>query len=391
LVFVFGFGFGFDLVFVFVLVGQALPPAVFNASTPRQVGQIPAGVNTSSPRQVGQLAVFNAPSPNQLVHIAHGATPVTSIYTKLTPRNRSPLGYTQLFLAPDHILLLINHRFSEEYKRFAFADIQSIVVTESPSRVILQVIMILAALTWMALSLTVHSPFGKWAFIVTGLLMLLWPIIDIARGPRCRCFLHTSVSRELLEPVSRISTAVAFLAAIRPRIEAAQGVLTSIPEPSPPSEAPPPELVSTPGYLPELLFGTFLINALLIWLSMHYPKIQQIPGVMINTMLAEILLIVVSLVRRKGRDERIIIYVVMVLAIIGIGYDVSTVAREVVGWFMDTIEKAKTGKSNPPAFSFFFGKAGVIAYSWRIAAGVIGLAAAFYERRRLAAKVSVGK
>jgi hypothetical protein len=53
---------------------------------------------------------------------------------------------------------------------------------------------------------------------------------------------------------------------------------------------------------------------------------------------------------------------------------------------MTTMDKAKEGKTNPPSFSLFFGSAGVIAYSWRAALGVFGLAAAFYERRRLASK-----
>ena len=60
---------------------------------------------------------------------------MTSIYTKLTPVKRNFFGYTRLWLAPDHVLLLINSRFAEQYKRFALADIQSIVITELPPQV----------------------------------------------------------------------------------------------------------------------------------------------------------------------------------------------------------------------------------------------------------------
>ena len=63
-----------------------------------------------------------------------------SIYTKLTRRHRTVLGYTQLWLAADHLLLLTSSRFAEQYQRFAFTDIQAIVVTQRPPQVVLQVV-----------------------------------------------------------------------------------------------------------------------------------------------------------------------------------------------------------------------------------------------------------
>src|SRR6266849_5352271 len=98
-----------------------------------------------------------------------------SIYQRLTGRKRTLLGYSQLWLGPDHLLLVKSTRFAEEYQRFALADIQAITLTE-----------------------------------MHGLL-----------GTRCRCYLHTAVSRELLRPVSRVRIARRFLARLRPAIEAA--------------------------------------------------------------------------------------------------------------------------------------------------------------------------
>jgi hypothetical protein len=105
-----------------------------------------------------------------------------SIYRRLTGRKRTLFGYSQLWLAPDHILLVKSTRFAENYQRFALADIQAITVTETP---------------------------------LGG----------------CRCYLHTAVSRELLAPVSNVHFARDFVALIRPAIEAAQGSLPA-PEPS---------------------------------------------------------------------------------------------------------------------------------------------------------------
>jgi hypothetical protein len=316
---------------------------------------------------------------------------MSSLYTKLTPTKRYLFGYSQLWQAPDHILLLISSQFAEDYKRFAFADIQSIVITESPSRVVAQIVMILTAVAWMCLWFVINIAFFKWTFLITGALALIWPVVDIARGPRCRCYLYTSVSKELLAPVSRMGIARRFLSTVRPQIESVQGVLS--PEQlatteTPPWQPPPPELVGAPGYLPEFLFVVFLIDAALIWASLQFPKVQEIPGVLVNLLLAEMMLIVVALGRRRGRDPRVIIYIVIVLAIAGLGYDLVTVGRQMFGWYLTTVEKARRSDRSTTLIALFpsSGSRAMIAYSWRAAAGVFGLAAAFYERRKPAGK-----
>jgi len=307
-------------------------------------------------------------------------------YTKLTPRHRTFGGYTQLWLASDHLLLLSNSRFSEDYKRFSFADIQAIAVTQLPSQIVLQMVMILAALAWMSLWFAVDSKFAKWAFEISGAIGLLWPIADIARGPRCRCFLRTRVSGELLEPVSRIKTANNFLTLIRPVIESAQGVLApeTVETSSAVLEPPPPQIVSSPGYLPEILFGTFLLNALLLWASTHFPKVPELAAVLMNTLFAEFLLIVVALVRRKGRDPRVVIYVIVALAILGVAFDAVTIGGELVVSYTKVLAKAKAGDKSITPLQFLpaGGMRLTVAYAWRAVAGLLGLALAFYERRK---------
>jgi hypothetical protein len=305
-----------------------------------------------------------------------------SPYTKLTPRHRTPGGYTQLWLAHDHLLLLTNSRFSEEYKRFSFADIQAIVVTQLPSQLVLQIVMLLAALAWMSLWFAVDSKFAKWTFEITGAFALLWPLVDIARGPRCRCFLRTRVSGEFLPPVSRIKTADNFLALIRPVIESVQGPLIAPVVLESPAEPPPPDLSVLPGYLPEFVFGTFLLNALVLWAATRFPNIPELPAVLMNTLFAEFVLIIVALFRRKGRDPRMVIYVILALSLIGVGFDLVTFCGEIVGWYMKTLEKAKNGDKTITPLTFLpkSGTRIIVAYAWRALAGVVGMTAAFYER-----------
>jgi hypothetical protein len=310
-----------------------------------------------------------------------------ALYTKLTSRQRRLGGYTQLWLAPDHLLLVNSTRFAENYKRFSLADIQSIVVTELPSRIVLQVILIFAALSWFAFSFTVDFRFTKWFIEFTGAIALLTAIVDIARGPRCRCVLHTRVSAERLEPVSRLRIAKKFVAALRSRIEAVQGVLPmeelAVPDATP-WEPPPPELIANPGYVPEALFGTFLVTALAIWASVLFPKVTDITGLIISLMFAEVVLVIVCLVRRRGRDGRVIIYVVVLLSILGLLFDATTVVRGAGTWYFTMVTRAASGNGTVQALSIFpsGNRSQIYAASWRAALGIIGLAAAFWERKR---------
>lgn len=309
-----------------------------------------------------------------------------SPYTKLTPRRRTFSGYTQLWLASDHLLLLSNTRLSEQYKRFSFADIQAIVVTRLPSQIVLQIVMIVAALAWMGLWFFVDSKPERWAIEISGAFALLWPIVDIARGPRCRCVLRTRVSGELLAPVNRTKTADKFLALLRPVIESVQGALPDGASVAivAPTDVPPPEIASAPGYLPEFLFATFLLNALLLWAASRFPGTPELPGMLLTTLFAEFILIVVVLYRRKAGDPRMVIYVIVALALIGVGFDVVTFGGEILRWYIATLDKAKNGDKTITPLSFL-PKGGMrltVAYAWRTVAGVVGLAAAFYERSK---------
>jgi hypothetical protein len=291
-----------------------------------------------------------------------------------------------LWLAGDHLMLLDSTRFSERYKRFSFGDIQSIVVTEMPPPVVLQAMAVLGSLAWMALWFAVDARFGKWSFAVTGAIALGFAIVDIARGPRCRCVLYTRESKEPLDPVSRVRVARKVLAELKPRIEAVQGALPPSIEPfaqPAPSETAPPETPSEPGYLPEIVCALFLANAGLIWATLRFPQSAELSGVLINSLLAELLLIVVALIRRKGRDQRMVVYVVMGLGLLGLGLGAVVVAKGLGTWYLTVLDKAKQNdRSVTPMTVFADPHSGqAVQIGWRAAAGIIGLAAAFWERR----------
>lgn len=304
-----------------------------------------------------------------------------SIYRRLTGRARAAFGFSQLWLAPDHLLLVKSTRFAEAYQRFALADIQAIVVTERPDALVLQIAIAAVAILWTLAALVVSGWFAKGFFLATGGLAVIGVLADILRGPRCRCHLYTAVSRELLEPVSRTRVARGFLAEIQPAVEAAQGRLEQ-----PPVEAPvtasaaeqPPEVPHAPGYLPEILFVLFLVDAALVLADLRFP-LNQIGNALPTTFFAEIVLIIVALIRRAGRDPRRAIYAVMIATLVCIGWDGVNLAR---GLWALLLESARQPRPGPMMLSWeplAHGEA-VFAAAWRIAAGVIGLVIAYLSR-----------
>ena len=303
-----------------------------------------------------------------------------SIYRRLTGRRRSVFGFSQLWLAKDHLLLVKSVRFAENYQRFALADIQAIVITESPDQAAMQIWAAAGAVLWALVSLAVSSTFAKVFFLATGGCAIVVVLLDFLRGPRCRCHLYTAVSRELLAPVNRLRVARAFLTVVRPAIEAAQGRLEKIPveAPSPAAAIQPPEVRHAPGYLPELLFVLFLIDAALVLADLYFPR-NQIGNALPTTFFAEIVLVIVALIRRAGRDSRRVIYALMLATLVCIGWDAVNLGRSFLAL---AIESAGHPRAVPLMTSWepLHHSEAIFAAAWRIAAGVIGLVTAYLSR-----------
>jgi hypothetical protein len=303
-----------------------------------------------------------------------------SIYRKLTGRRRGVFGYSQLWTAPDHLLLVKSTRFAEYYQRFAFADIQAVVITELPDRIAAQIWSAIAAIAWAFLALLMYGAFAKGFFVITGALASAAVVVDVLRGPRCRCHLYTAVSRELLEPVDRVRGARAFLAEIRPAIEAAQGHLDHPPaEPASAAFADrPPEVPQPPGYLPEILFLVFLIDAALVLADLRFPS-NQIGNALPTTFFAEIVLAIVALIRRAGRDTRRLIYVVLVATLGCIGWDAFNLGRSFLVLLAESARRPHPQPLMTAWEPLAHGEA-IFAAAWRITAGVIGLVLAYLSR-----------
>ena len=309
---------------------------------------------------------------------------MTSQYRRLTPKKRSISGHSQLWMGPDHLLLVSSSRLTEKYQRFSLADIQAIVVSDGPDRTILQTLAVLASIAWGAGAFAVDLTFGKWFFAITGLVFLGLAILDIARGPRCRCFLHTAVSRWPLVPVSRQRTARGFLAAIMPAIETVQGPLPAdqlaeiAASVEPADGALRPEVTRPRWGAAHVLFALFLLDAALFWIAFRWPQ-SNAALYLPTAVFGELLLAVMALVQGRSNSLRLS-YLVIVLTIACVAVDIVTTGR--LAW-MDLMNRALQG-GGPPVLTSLLApakKAAVFASTWRAVASLTGLTASYFERR----------
>jgi hypothetical protein len=146
----------------------------------------------------------------------------TSPYRRL-PGRAGLIIRSSLWMQPDHVLRLRRHAFSEEYRRYYFADIQAIVLTELPATGSYYGYAIAAALILGAGALASALDFVSAGFLtVIGLLVFLIAV----RRRNCACYLKTRVSTEELPSLRRLSTARKAVAILKAEIQRAQGELT---------------------------------------------------------------------------------------------------------------------------------------------------------------------
>jgi hypothetical protein len=159
-------------------------------------------------------------------------------YLRLTPRRRTPAGSSELWIATDHLLLVNRHWWIERYQRFRLKDIQAVVVSERPSRFLLQMTgLAISAMFWLAAVYVPDSIAGKIFFGVILSVLLIWQMVDLLRGPYCEVRLITAVSSLRLPAISRMRVAERFLGRALPLIQQAQQELASAPPPLPASSS----------------------------------------------------------------------------------------------------------------------------------------------------------
>ena len=157
-----------------------------------------------------------------------------SEYQKLAGRGRAKnefFAWNTLWLGRDHILQVEHTGYSEEYKRFYFADIQSITLQKTPRAPRFTIFFLVMIALGLALAVTLGiGPNGSSAWlgftILWTALFVILALINFVRGPSCYCLIQTAVHREQLPSLKRIKASHKALARLREQIAQAQGTIT---------------------------------------------------------------------------------------------------------------------------------------------------------------------
>jgi hypothetical protein len=146
-------------------------------------------------------------------------------YVKLPGSYHGFFRKASLWEGVDHILLVSGSRFSEEYRRFYYRDIQALLVEKRPRAgspgwwIILSILLIIAII-----STGQNDPPYSWVGLAVLSLILLVRL-DLTFRRSCRCSIQTAVSREVLPSLIRRRDAENAMSRLRTRIIAEQGEL----------------------------------------------------------------------------------------------------------------------------------------------------------------------
>ena len=145
-------------------------------------------------------------------------------YKKLPGRGRAMSGQTSLWLGEDHLLLVTNSGYREDYRRFYFQDIQAIVVRKTVGGMVTNYIA--GGCAALFLLLTFSFPLPVAVLPVTAVAVCVAALlINTLLGPTCECFIQTMTARHQIPPFCRTRRVAKAVADVRPFIIAAQGEL----------------------------------------------------------------------------------------------------------------------------------------------------------------------
>ena len=234
-----------------------------------------------------------------------------------------------LWIRDDHVLHVRRYPFSEEYRRYYFSDIQSLVLTGLPNTAgyVEYAIAALLTLATALLAVTLHYIWAT-VFVILALLAL-W---IASRSRNCACCLSTLVSTEELPSLRRRRPAAKALAILRAEVQKAQGeaapeILETYRATFPPiAPAIKPELPHYSGFVHWILFGLVVLRGILgaVVISAHrYDWVISLFGSLVS---AGILLMALIAAIKQHRTDlsravRWLVYTVFAwYAISAVGY-----------------------------------------------------------------------
>jgi hypothetical protein len=166
----------------------------------------------------------------------------------------------QLYLGPDHLLLLEKTFCRESYRRFYFRDIQALVLQKTNDWLWYSLICLGGSLLFGAISLAAVNSSARYFFLPLTAACVLGLVINSALGQSCHCHMRTAVQYEILPGLHRVREADKIRQRLRPLLQEAQRFIAPPPAESaggaeplaaPPEPVPEADPASAPETNPE--------------------------------------------------------------------------------------------------------------------------------------------
>jgi len=293
-----------------------------------------------------------------------------------------------LWVQSDHLLRVRSNPFSEQYRRYYFADIQALVLTELPGT---------AAFYWYAAAISLAFLGGLLVYSVHPVWGIFFGLVALIafyagwRVPNCSCYLKTSVSTDKLPAIRHLRAARKAIASLIVETEKVQGTLSreTLDAHHAPGSTPitsgsiRPPVSHYGGQLHWILFGSMLFHAsvsAVVWIT---GSTSTPVGIIAGAASAATLLFAILAAFKQHRSDmaRGVRWAVIATLVL---YPLDTIAGLAVSMYIG-IQLASKGLKpgntqavlNHPAFKIFR----VADVTWFLVLGCIGLILLWLHKR----------
>ena len=136
----------------------------------------------------------------------------------------------QLFLGPDHLLIVLSQSYDETYHRIAYRDIQALLIRKTDRGLILGLLSTAIILILFVIAFTIGNLYGWVIFGAMILTLMIYVIRLTFAGPSCICYVRTAVQVRELPGIHRRNHARSALHRLAAKVREAQNEM-EVPDP----------------------------------------------------------------------------------------------------------------------------------------------------------------
>jgi hypothetical protein len=241
-------------------------------------------------------------------------------YKRLPGTGHAFLGFgrSSLWLGEDHVLLIQRRGYVEEYKRFYFRDICTIVIQKTGIYLAINAVvgLLLSGFLFLHFLGVIQWQWDRTehiALAIPGVTLLLIILVNTVKGPTCLTKLGTAVHAVNIPSMNRLRSSLRNVATLRKKIEQTQGhlsheVLLQHPKiEEPPVLYPPPlratgksNLINDSGIIHLSLFAFLVIDAIATIISI-FDRSQMLLVFSLFSSFVFWFLLIMALIRQRRR------------------------------------------------------------------------------------------